>query len=158
MFGCSLVLLRRFDGISPTTSTTFTSCPFWVRVYNLALMAMSPEVGEDIGKGYWNICVYWAVANGVGWGRFIFVRVEVNIAKSLLHGKQIEIEDENPVWVFFKYEWFPSFWYWFDCMGHTEHDCESYPMKMLVGKHIFFPMVHGWGLIRIKEVPLGPNF
>jgi hypothetical protein len=67
--------------------------------------------------------------DGMGWGRFPRIRVEVEILKPLMRGRILQFENENtgelqePFWVDFRYEHLPIFCYRCGRIGHSGNDC-----------------------------------
>ena len=45
-----------------------------------------------------------ASKSGLTWGRFLCIKVNIDITKPLVRGKMVHIEDLDEGWVFFKYE------------------------------------------------------
>jgi hypothetical protein len=85
---------------------------------------MTREVGEDIGMEVGQLLeVDVPNENGIAWGRFLRIHVEVEIAKPLMRGCIVQVEDDKPVWVDFRYEHLPIFCYKCGCLGHSSSDC-----------------------------------
>ena len=59
-----------------------------------------------------------ALKNGLAWGPFLRIQVDIDITKPLMRGKMIPIEGAEKVWVFFKYERLPTFCYRCGILGH----------------------------------------
>jgi hypothetical protein len=123
-FDKKLILLARFVGDLQPSAVKFTHSAFWIRIVNLPIKSMTREVGEDIGRAVGKLLeVDVPNENGIAWGRFLRIRVEVEIAKPLMRGCIIQIEDDKPVWVDFRYEHLPIFCYKCGLLGHSSSDC-----------------------------------
>ena len=123
-FDKKLILLARFVGDLQPSAVKFTHSAFWIRIMNLPIKSMTREVGEDIGTAVGKLLeVDVPNENGIAWGRFLRIRVEVEIAKPLMRGCIIQVEDDKPVWVDFRYEHLPIFCYKCGLLGHSSSDC-----------------------------------
>ena len=59
----------------------------------------------------------------VQWGRFLRVRVRLDVSKRLVHGKKIIVEGGECQWVNFKYKRLPNFYYRCGLLSHALKDC-----------------------------------
>ena len=62
-------------------------------------------------------------------GDFLHVQVEIDVSKPLCRGWQIALDDNEEVWVSFKYEKLPNFCYWCGLISHDGKDCEVWLAK-----------------------------
>jgi hypothetical protein len=123
-FDKKLILMARFVGDLQPTAVKFTHTAFWIRLVNLPIKSMTREMGEDIGKRVGRLIAVDAPEdNGVAWGRYLRIRVEVEIARPLMRGCIIQVEETEPVWVDFRYEHLPIFCYRCGILGHSGSDC-----------------------------------
>jgi hypothetical protein len=60
-------------------------------------LANSEDIGNDIGR-HVEVDV---TNNGIGWGRFLRIRVEIDITKPLLRAKIMEVVEGKLFWVEF---------------------------------------------------------
>ena len=60
---------------------------------------------------------------GFGMGGYLRVRVSVNITEPLCQDWKIQLGRENLLWVDFKYERLPIFYYWCRMVDHDEKEC-----------------------------------
>lgn len=60
---------------------------------------------------------------GVHWGKFLRVRVQIDVTEKLVRGKRVTIEGRESRWVFFKYERLPKFCYRCGRLDHREKYC-----------------------------------
>lgn len=122
-FDKKLIQTIRFEADMQPTAVKFTHSAFWIRVYNLPILSMVHEVGEDIGNNIGPLVEVDVPENGIGWGRFLRIRVEIDVTKPLLRGKILEGDDGKPFWVDFRYEHLPIFCYRYGRIGHSGNEC-----------------------------------
>ena len=77
----------RFEGDLQPIAVTFTHAAFWIRVYNLPIKSMIREVEEDIGIELGNLLEVDVPENGLGWGKYLRIWVEINVMEPLLRGR-----------------------------------------------------------------------
>ena len=66
-----------------------------------------------------------AEGNQLAWGRYLRVRVALNVRKLLKRGRKISIAGGESIFAIFKYERFPDFCYICGCLDHQELDCDE---------------------------------
>ena len=89
-FDKKLILMVHFEGDLQPIAVTFTHATFWIRVYNLPIKSMIREVGEDIGMELGNLLEVDVPENGLGWGKYLRIRVEINVMEPLLCGRIVQ--------------------------------------------------------------------
>ena len=89
-----LVLIKRFVGDTQPQSVKFSEETFWIRVQNLPIKSMTQEVSESIGKAIGTVDRVDIPPGEVGWGRFLRLRVSIDITKPLLRGKRVRFEED----------------------------------------------------------------
>ena len=84
---------------------------------------MTREVGEWIGRTMGEVEEVDVSATDNLLGKYIRVRVRIDITQALCRGRLINFGGSEPVWVGFKYERLPIFCYWCGKLNHDEKDC-----------------------------------
>ena len=77
------------------------------------------EIGSKIGK----VLDVDVPEKGVQWGRYLRVRIHMDVTKKLIRAKKVCIENDKPRWVFFQYERLPNFCYTCGRIRHNEREC-----------------------------------
>ena len=67
-------------------------------------------MGERVGRKMGEVVMVDTGDQGVGWGKYLRVRVEIDSTEPLLRGKKIKLGGRS-MWVYFKYERLPLFCY-----------------------------------------------
>ena len=126
-FDKKLIQITRFESDMQPTVVKFTHSLFWIRIHNLPILSMVREVGEDVGNHIGRLVEVDVPDNGIAWGRYLRIRVEIDITKPLLRGKILEDDSGKPYWVDFRYEHLPIFCYRCGLLGHSGSDCFTGP-------------------------------
>ncbi|GMP29158.1 hypothetical protein CsSME_00004391 [Camellia sinensis var. sinensis] len=103
-FDKQLLLLEEFEGSLRPSNIKFTRALFWVQVINLPLISMTRAVGVLIGNCLGRFVDMELSEEGVAWGKYLRIRVSIDIAKPLRRGMHIALGSSQPVWVSFRYE------------------------------------------------------
>ncbi|KAI8032250.1 Uncharacterized protein LOK49_LG01G03918 [Camellia lanceoleosa] len=127
-FDKQLLLLEEFEGSLRPSDIKFTRALFWVQVINLPLISMTRAVGILIGNRLGRFVDMELSEEGVAWGKYLRIRVSIDIAKPLRHGMHIALGSFHPVWVSFRYERLPNFCFAYGILGHGTCD---YAIRLL---------------------------
>lgn len=118
-----LILMQEFEGEMVPKEIKLQWVPFWVQMYNLPLKSMTREARYEIGLKLGKVLEVDVVEKGVQWGKFLRVRIRIDVTRKLIRGKKVSIEGGESRWIFFKYERLPNFCYWCGMLDHGEKDC-----------------------------------
>lgn len=89
LFDNMLFPLRPYDGRLQSAQIKFESKVFWVQMHNLPLGMMTKERGEQIGGSVGKVLEVDVEEDGIGWGRFLQVEIELPLFKPIARGKFI---------------------------------------------------------------------
>jgi hypothetical protein len=125
LFDNHLLVLNKFDGTCPVQKLQFTRCCFKVQLHGVPLFYKTKPTGERVGGTLGTVVDVDIPENGVGWGPFLRVRINMDITKPVQRGRLVTFKELGKMWVLFKYERLP--WLCFHCgvIGHLERDCVS---------------------------------
>ena len=110
-FDKHVVLLQRFDGSTPARYLRFTKLKIWVQLHGLPMRMLDSDTAIEIGESLGQVVPFKNSSDLVG-GDFLRIQVEIDISKLLCWGHRIALEDNEEIWVSFKYEKLPNFCYW----------------------------------------------
>nr|POE66312.1 uncharacterized protein CFP56_75139 [Quercus suber] len=102
----------------------FLHTSLWVQIHNLPLRRMTRENAEVIGNTLGIVEQVDVSTNGECRGRYIRVRVHINIDQPLCRGRFVNMGETKPLWISFQYERLPIFCYWCGTLNHDEKDCK----------------------------------
>ncbi|PON36994.1 Zinc knuckle CX2CX4HX4C [Parasponia andersonii] len=105
-------------------------------MFNLPLQGMSKAVAKLLGNQAGRLVEVEKDENGSCLGRFLNVRVIVDINQPLKRGAMFRISfGGHTIWVNFRYVRLPYFCFWYGKIGHTLIDCfEEIPDDVRRGK------------------------
>ena len=71
----------------------------WVQIYNLPLKCRTKETTWAIGSKLESVMEADVSDSGVQWGKYLRVRVRMDVTKKLVRGKKITIEGRECRWI-----------------------------------------------------------
>jgi hypothetical protein len=158
MAGCplsydrTLLILYELDGKLSLTQMDFSCTPIWVQIHNMPLACMNQGVGNQIGNSLGKVEEVAVAEEGVGWGRYLRVRVAINLFQPLERGRTLFLTG-NKCWVSFKYEKLPVFCFW---CGRIIHGLKGCP-EPISKKSSHADGAKGWGMwLRADDMSRGP--
>ena len=92
-------------------------------MHNLPLRHMNKTTAEAIGKTLGTVEQVDSSSTGECQGRYLRVRIQIDITQPLCRGRMVNIGEAEPEWVAFQYEKLPIFCYWCEHLNHDEKDC-----------------------------------
>ncbi|KAL8513790.1 hypothetical protein ACS0TY_013050 [Phlomoides rotata] len=122
-FDKNVILLKELDSGEQSSTVLFSTVTFWVRLYDLPMVARNSRSIEKIGGCIGDVVeIDQASLNGVA--RSIRIKAKIDYSKPLRSGITLELKDSKQVWVNFKYERLPSFCYLCGVLGHMHRECD----------------------------------
>ncbi|CAL9013385.1 unnamed protein product, partial [Prunus brigantina] len=122
-FDKALVLLETPDGSVAPSKMILNYADFWVQVHNVPLSCMSTNMGRQIGNSFGRCLDVMEGMDGECLGKFLRIRVSVDVSKPLRRGKKMLLPSGNNVFVEFRYERLPEFCFCCGRMGHVFKVC-----------------------------------
>ncbi|KAJ0008131.1 hypothetical protein Pint_29751 [Pistacia integerrima] len=89
------------DSSTPSNASCFTCEPFWVQLHNMPFAAMNNDYGVQLASAIGKVLEVDVGENGLGWGSFLRVKVEVELTKPLVRGRILRM-GEQKYWIAFK--------------------------------------------------------
>lgn len=123
-----LFLVEDFDGRISPSEFTFDRASFWVRMSNLPLACMGREVGFKLGAAVGRVEEVDTDKDGIGWGEFLRVKVNIDLYKPLSRGRMIKFDGKSRL-IGFKFERLPKFCYHCGVICHGIEGCLKRSMK-----------------------------
>lgn len=103
-FDKSLILVKEFKGQQQVKSSIMNQTSFWVRVFDLPLMARNEYTNNLVGMVLGKVEEVDIEHEAIEWGEYMRIRVCLNITKPLLRGKRMNLGLTKSIWVRFTYE------------------------------------------------------
>ncbi|XP_075675072.1 uncharacterized protein LOC142644317 [Castanea sativa] len=103
---------------------TFTNASFWMQIHGLPLRRMNRANAEAIRTTLGTLEQVDVSSTGECHGRYIRVRVNIDISKPLCRGRFVNVGDQDPQWISFQYERLPIYCYECGLLNHDERDCQ----------------------------------
>lgn len=117
------MILERFDGSKAIKDLEFRVCAFWIQIHDLPFKFMTPKMAEFIGETIGLIIKSNNPMEMKG-GKFMQVRVKIDVTRPLCRGRKISFDEEVERWVAFQYERLPNICFWCGMLSHDDKDCE----------------------------------
>lgn len=137
----TLLILNDFDGKLAPSQMDFSVSPIWVQIHNMPLGCMNREVSFQIGSTLGKVEEVAVAEDDVGWGRYLRVRVAINLYQPLERGRTLFLTG-NFCWVSFKYEKLPVFCFRCGRILHSPKGCADLHSKKMSHEEDS----EGWGL------------
>ncbi|KAH7839628.1 hypothetical protein Vadar_006500 [Vaccinium darrowii] len=101
----------------------FQFTPLWVQIWGLPIQFISKEVGAKIGGRIGFVDDVAIPATGSTEGRYVRVRVHLDVTLPLKRGCMVKLASCPAFWVEFRYEKLPMFCRYCGMVGHDLHSC-----------------------------------
>lgn len=102
LFDSHMFILQVFDGFSQPQHWKFDREVFWIQFHNLPMAYMTRDCGVQIGNSTGKVLDVEVIDDGVGWGQFLRVKIEISLLRAIARGKFIKTNGRN-AWINFKY-------------------------------------------------------
>ncbi|XP_042944620.1 uncharacterized protein LOC122278503 [Carya illinoinensis] len=122
LFANVLFLIMPYNGNLQPGKMHADKEAFWLQIHNLPLGFMTEDWGRRIGESVRNVLDVDADEDGVGWGKCLRVKVEMNLQKPIARGRTI-MANRKKVWLNFKYEKLPKICLSCGWILHSESGC-----------------------------------
>jgi hypothetical protein len=91
LFDNCVLAITQYDGLTSLHRMDFSKVAFWIQMHHLPLPCMNREVGLLIGNMVGSVEDIDVVVDGVGWGKYLRVKVEVDVGRPLARGRTIHL-------------------------------------------------------------------
>ncbi|XP_062146783.1 uncharacterized protein LOC133854564 [Alnus glutinosa] len=118
----TILILNDFDGQTSPSKMDFSISPIWIQIHDMPLGCMNRAVGFQIGSSLGSVEDMAVAKDDVGWGRYLRVRVAINLHQPLERGRSLIILGKSK-WVSFKYEKLSVFCFQCDRIIHGSKGC-----------------------------------
>ncbi|KAF8380160.1 hypothetical protein HHK36_027643 [Tetracentron sinense] len=120
------ILLSRWSPDTPPLSLHLSSLPIWIQLHGLSPDLHIVEVGSQLCKSLGEVLSVDLPEDGLAqWGKFLRVRVCMDVLKPLVAGKCIRSLSNGRLPIQFRYERLPRFCFHCGIMGHVIFNCSS---------------------------------
>ena len=129
-FDRQILVLNEFDGSTPPSKLVFYHSPFWIQAHDMPLICMNKNVSTKIDTSLGELIEVDVAGDGLGWGSYLRLRVNIDITKPLERGRALNLDGKSS-WVEFKYEKLPQFCFRCGCLMHGLRGCPAPPVTRL---------------------------
>lgn len=131
-FNRALIIFKE-PGLNEVSKLLFCYTNFWIQVHNVSVACMSERMGLKIGNLIGEVIELEGVAIGLCLGKFLCIRVRVDVSKPLLKAINVVIKNgEPPVTVFLSYERLPDFCLNYGTLNHILIECSRLPPSIKI--------------------------
>lgn len=102
----------------------FSSERFWLQLHNLPMACMNRKLREQIGQSIGSVIQVDTFHEGLDWGWFLRVLVDVDIQMPMARGRTIKWKGES-TWIPIHYEKLPKICFSCGCMVHGAAGCDA---------------------------------
>ena len=99
-----LLILNKVGKGDSVPTISFDSSPFWIQIHGLPMRMQTKEVAEKIAGPLGPIEKVDIGTRGFSVGKFLRIRVNIDISKPLCRGRVVRLGTTEKGWVDFRYE------------------------------------------------------
>lgn len=103
LFNTYLFALQDMDGTYQLAKTMINTKSFWIQLHNLPFHCKNRHYGNLIGEKIGKVLEIDVDYDDTGWGKYLRIRVEVNLYKPLARGRALEYNGKK-LWITLKYK------------------------------------------------------
>ena len=118
-----LLVLQKLGKGDSVSSLSFDKTPFWIQIHGLPLRTQTTELAKKIASSMGVIENVDVGPRGFCVGKYLRLRLTIDISKPLCRGKVVRMGGNEKGWVDFRYKRFPIFCYWCGKLDHDNRDC-----------------------------------
>ncbi|KAK2640225.1 hypothetical protein Ddye_028020, partial [Dipteronia dyeriana] len=123
-FDNSLIVMERTIGTGTIDSLKFTRAKFWVQIHQVPLLCMIKAIGNFLGGMIGQVLAVDGGASGVCVGKFLRVRVRVDITRPLKCCLRVDnFGDKTEKVMILHYERLPNHCFQCGMIDHTMIEC-----------------------------------
>ncbi|XP_016694273.1 uncharacterized protein At4g02000-like [Gossypium hirsutum] len=123
-FNRHLIIFHRLARDEDPNLIPLWNAAFWVQIHNLPKGVTSEGTSRQLGDFIGKFMEYNSAMVTRGGGKFMRIRVLLDIRKPLKRKKRISIEQNKFIYVIFQYERLSLFYFICGRLGHGESFCE----------------------------------
>lgn len=98
-------------------------CTFWVQFHGIPPFNMATQVARKIGSIMGRVVEVDQAEGDDCIGRFLRVRLQIDIRQPLMRGAFVHFPNEGSKWVSFRYEYLPEYCFVCGYLGHPSRTC-----------------------------------
>ncbi|XP_050229503.1 uncharacterized protein LOC126678651 [Mercurialis annua] len=119
-----IIVLEIPRGTGDYAEMKFDTIPFWIQIHGLPLICLNKEAGRSLGSQIGVVEEVDLGASGDCLGKYLRVKIKVNITKPLKRGLKVQVDkDSKMVVTALRYERLPELCYNCGILGHPLVEC-----------------------------------
>ncbi|TXG52995.1 hypothetical protein EZV62_022164 [Acer yangbiense] len=128
--------MEKPEGKGSIDSLSFNQADFWIQIHQIPLLCMTKDIGRFLGGMIGEVLDVEGGASGDCVGKFMRVRVRVNISGSLKRCLRVDIlGDKAETVMMLRYKRLPNHYFKCGMINHTTSEClDEEPVPIVDGK------------------------